>query len=68
MRRVGYHGVTGQAGLQLEDFVKTDRLGLGQLLLRHPDQKLDRGVCVVFFIVVDESWCFVAALQHRLQH
>lgn len=65
---VYYHGVAGKAGLQLEDFVKTSCLSLGQFVFRHANHKLHRGICVVFLIVIDESWCFVAALQHGLQH
>lgn len=61
-----YHGVAGKAGLQLEDFVKASCLGLGQFLLRHANHKLDCGICVIFLIIIDESWCFVTALQHGL--
>lgn len=63
-----YHGVAGQAGLQLEDFVQPDRLGLGQLLLRHANHKLDGGVSVVLLVVIDEGGGLVSALQHGLQH
>lgn len=63
-----HHGVAGEAGLQLEDFVEADCFGLGQFLLRQANHKLDRCVRVIFLVVVDESWRFVISLQHGLQH
>lgn len=67
-RKSVYHGVAGEAGLQLEDFVQSSCLSLGQFLFRHAHHKLDCGVCVVLLVVVDESWGLVTALQHGLQH
>lgn len=62
-----YHGVAGEAGLQLEDLVQTHRLGLAELLLGHAYHELDGGVGVVLLVVVDEGRRLVGALQHGLQ-
>lgn len=63
-----YHGVAGEWVLELEDFVQSCSLGLPQPLLGHFDHEAYRGVRVVLFIIRDQSWHLIRAVQHHLQH